>query len=100
MYSQKQILDFIAENKTLLQDRFHLTSIGIFGSYARGEQTSDSDIDLIVEFENDTDNLYDLKIEIKKFFSNKFNLNVDVCRGKYLKPLFKQRILNEAIYVD
>lgn len=100
MYNQKQILDFITDNKTLLLKRFHVTRIGLFGSYARQEQSENSDIDLIVEFEENTQNLYDLKIEIRKFFKEKFGLNVDICREKYIKPHYKRRILNEAIYVD
>ncbi len=50
--------------------KFHITKIGIFGSFARGEQNKESDIDLIVEFEDDTQNLYDLKLDIKEFFKN------------------------------
>lgn len=100
MYSQKQILDFISENKQTLSERFHITKIGLFGSFAREEQANDSDIDLVVEFEKGTDNLYDIKIEVRRFFKEKFNLEVDICREKYIKPRYKKRILNEAIYVD
>lgn len=100
MYNQKQILDFISENKAFLCEQFHISKIGLFGSFTRNEQSSGSDLDLIVEFENGTQNLYDLKIEIKKFFKTKFNLEVDICREKYVKPRYRTRILKEAIYVD
>lgn len=100
MYNQNQILEFISENKSYLKERFHVTRIGLFGSFARKEQTEHSDIDLLVEFEENTQNLYDIKIEIRKFFKDKFNLNVDICRQKYIKSRYKSRILNEAIYVD
>lgn len=100
MYSQKQILDFISENKIVLREQFHISRIGLFGSFARKEQSEHSDIDLIVDFEENTNNLFDLKIEIRKFFKDKFNLDVDICREKYIKSRYKKRILNETIYVD
>ncbi len=100
MYTQKQILDFISKSKPMLQEEFHISKIGLFGSYARNEQSINSDIDLIVEFEENTNNLYDIKIAVKQFFKDNFKVEVDLCRGKYIKPRYKNRILNEAIYVD
>jgi predicted nucleotidyltransferase len=72
----------------------------LFGSYARNEQTDDSDIDLIVDFQENTNNLYDIKIELKQFFKDNLNVEVDICREKYIKPRYKNRIIKEAIYVD
>ncbi|MBT3383640.1 MAG: nucleotidyltransferase family protein [Prolixibacteraceae bacterium] len=100
MYTQKQILTFISKNKPMLQKEFHISKIGMFGSYARKEQTGNSDIDLIVEFEENTNNLFDIKIGLKNFFREKLNIEVDICREKYIKARYKNRILNEAIYVD
>lgn len=100
MYTQKQILDFISKSKPILHEKFHVSKIGLFGSYARQEQSANSDIDLIVEFDENTKDLYDLKIAIKKFFKDNLNLEVDLCREKYIKPRYRKRILNEAIYVD
>jgi predicted nucleotidyltransferase len=100
MHTQKQILDFISKNKSFLNQQFHVSKIGLFGSYARNEQTENSDIDLIVDFEEDTNNLYDIKIELKKFFKENLNINVDICREKYIKPFYKTRIIKETIYVD
>ena len=100
MYTQKQILDFISVNKTLLNQQFHISKIGLFGSYARNEQTISSDIDLIVDFEENTPDLFDIKIGISRFFKENLNLEVDICREKYIKPRYKNRIIKEAIYVD
>lgn len=99
MYTQKQILDFISKSKPMLREKFHVSKIGLFGSYARQEQSANSDIDLIVEFDENTKDLYDLKISIKQFFKDNLNLEVDLCREKYIKPRYRKRILNEAIYV-
>jgi len=91
-------MSFLALNKQLFSERFHILKIGIFGSYARGEQNTDSDIDLLVEFEDNTQNLYDLKQQLKAFFRDKLNLEVDICREKYIKPKFRNSILREAKY--
>ncbi len=100
MYTQKQIIDFISENRTFLSKNFHVSKIGLFGSYARNEQTMKSDIDLIIDFEKNTDDLFDLKIGIKKFFKENLNIAVDICREKYIKPSFKKRIEYEAIFIS
>ena len=100
MYSQQDILEFISSNRDFLREKFHVTRIGIFGSYARKEQTKQSDIDLIVDFENNTQEIYELKLQLKEFFKDRFNVEVDICRERYIKPRFRKRIENEAIYVE
>ena len=54
MKSRDQILAFLRQNKKLFRDRYHIIRIGLFGSYARGDQNVNSDIDLLVEFEDNT----------------------------------------------
>lgn len=100
MYTQKEILNFISASKPFLAEHYSVSKIGLFGSYARNEQSDKSDVDLLVEFNEDTKNLFDIKMSIKRYFKEKLNLNVDLCRAKYLKPRYKNRILNEVIYVD
>ena len=100
MKTRDEIISFIARNKNLFRKKFYITKIGIFGSYARGEQNKDSDIDLIVEFEDNTPNLYDLKLELKQFFRSNLGTDIDICREKYIKPRIKAEILKETIYVS
>ena len=98
MTTKDQILNFISDNKSMLRDKFHITWIGLFGSYARGEQKDTSDIDLLVEFEENTADLYGLKLQLKEFFKNKFGIETDICREKYIKPRIKRSILKETVY--
>ena len=100
MKTRDQILNFLAQNKKLFRDKFHIVRIGLFGSYARGDQNSDSDLDLLVEFEDNTQDLYDLKIQLKDFFKKNIGLEVDICREKYIKPRIKNSILKETVYAD
>ena len=99
MKTRDEIISFISRNKNLFRKEFHITKIGVFGSYAREEQSKASDLDLIVEFEDNTQNLYDLKLDLKEFFMNKLGVEVDICREKFIKPRIKEEILKETLYV-
>lgn len=98
MTNRTDILDFLIRNKNFLKKKYHITKIGLFGSFARGEEKEDSDIDIIVEFEDGTENLFEIKQDLKDYLRKKFNLNIDICRERYIKPHFKKEILNETIY--
>jgi predicted nucleotidyltransferase len=98
--TRDQILNFLAQNKKLFRDKYHIVRIGLFGSYARGEQNLESDIDLLVEFEENTQELYDLKLQIKEYFKTSLGMEVDICREKYIKDRIKGAILKETVYAD
>ena len=49
MITKEEILKSLAEGKNELQRRFQVRSLALFGSYARGEQRSDSDVDILVD---------------------------------------------------
>lgn len=98
MKTREQILKFLAQNKDMFRDKYHIIRIGLFGSYARGDQNPESDIDFLVEFEEGTENLYELKLQIKDFFRSQLGLEVDICREKYIKSRFKNSILKETVY--
>ena len=100
MKTRKQILTFLSQNKKLFRDKYHIVRIGLFGSYARGDQNPNSDIDLLVEFEENTQDLYDLKLHLKDFFQIQLGIEIDICREKYIKPRIKNSILKETVYAD
>jgi uncharacterized protein len=99
MIDSKQILFYLTTNKDRFQKEYHLTRIGIFGSIARGDQGQNSDLDLIVEFEEGTLDLYTIKQNLRKEIQSEFNLSVDICREKYIKSFFRNQILSEVKYV-
>jgi len=100
MKTRDQILNFLSQNKKMLRERYHIIRIGLFGSYARGEQKIKSDVDLLVEFEENTQDLYELKLQLKEYFRKNLGIEVDICREKYIKPRIKNSILKETVYAD
>ena len=99
MSTASNIIAYLSANKSRMLQDYHLTKIGLFGSVARGESDDSSDIDLIIEFKPGTKDIYSLKIKLKEEIQNKFDRPVDVCRLKYIKPIFKNQIQSEVKYV-
>lgn len=99
MLDANSILSYLKDNKERLLKDYHITKIGLFGSLSRGEQKDSSDIDLVVEFEPNTPDLYSLKSKLKDEIQSKFDRHVDICRLKYIKPIFKNQIQSEIRYV-
>lgn len=99
MLTREDILQVLASKKLAFEQEFQVTKLGLFGSFAKNEQVVDSDIDVLIEFEPRTDHLFEKKSRIKQILAEHFNRRVDLCREKFIKPYFKQQILNNAIYV-
>lgn len=83
--------------KPALRERFKVETIGIFGSYVRGEQKRKSDVDILVEF-SETPSLFEF-VELEDFLSQKLGIKVDLVMKDALKPRIKDSILSEAVYV-
>ncbi len=99
MNTKKEILDFLSKNKYELLSKYHLSKIGLFGSFSRGEATKNSDVDIIFDFKENIGDIYSLKIALKEYLSKTFNRSVDLAREKYLNPYAKKQILQDTIYV-
>jgi predicted nucleotidyltransferase len=88
------IIDKLRAIQPDLYQRYPIRSMGVFGSFVRGEQREDSDIDLLVEF-GDEAGLFEhagLQVEL----SDVFGVKVDVTNRAALKPRIGQRILAEV----
>ena len=83
--------------KPVLRERFKVETIGIFGSYVRGEQKRKSDLDVLVEF-SETPSLFEF-VDLEDFLSQKLGVKVDLVMRDALKPRIRDSILSEAVYV-
>jgi uncharacterized protein len=91
------IKKIIRENQSHIEEKYFVKKIGIFGSYARGEQKPGSDIDLLVEFSKPIDFFEFLMLE--DLLSNALNKKVDLVSVKALKPRIGNYIMEEVQYI-
>ena len=69
----------------------------VFGSYSRGEETKDSDIDICVQLQNPD---YFTRMEIKESLEQRFEVKVDVISlTAIMRNLFRNHIEKDAIYI-
>lgn len=80
----------------MLQKRYQVKELGIFGSYVRQEQTADSDVDVLVEFYK-TPSLLKF-VNLENYLSDNLGVKVDLVHKTGLKPRIGARILAEVIY--
>jgi len=78
-------------------DRFHVKSIALFGSVARDEARPDSDIDLLVEFDESPVSLFDF-VALHDFLEQLFARKVDLVQRGTVKRQLRERVYGEAIH--
>lgn len=86
--------------KTHIDDikrKYEVKEMAIFGSYAKGEAKEESDIDILVDFEEIPDMLTFLELEI--YLEEILGVKVDLVRKQALRREIKERVLKEAIRV-
>lgn len=92
-----EIKHILITQKPIIQEKYHVSELGIFGSYVRGEDTEDSDVDILIDYD-EAPTLIEL-IELEDYLSDILELKVDVVTKNSLKPPTKERILLEAVPV-
>jgi hypothetical protein len=85
--------------KPTLKERFKVKTIGVFGSYVRGEQKRGSDVDVLVEFSADAKVGFFKFLELEEFLSRKLGVKVDLVTKDALKPFIGKCILQEVVMV-
>jgi len=96
MPTRDQIMETLRQHDEVLRSRFRVKSIGLFGSFARGEQRRRSDIDLLVEFE-ETVSMFEF-IRLEDYLAEALAHRVDLVMKSALKPRLGERILAEVAY--
>lgn len=97
MKTLEDIQQWFVQHKPSLQEQYMISELGIFGSYARQEQTETSDVDVLVEFSEIPSLLKFINLE--NYLSDHLGVKVDLVHKRGLKPRLGERILAEAIYL-
>ena len=90
-------IDTIKKHEEYIISEFHVKRIGIFGSFARQKERTDSDIDILVDFEEGA-KTFDRFMELKFFLEDLFDRKVDLVTVAALRPALKEDILRETVY--
>lgn len=98
MKSLKEITGIIEGLKPLLCVEYGVETIGVFGSYSRGEQTKKSDIDILVTFTDEAHVGFFKFLELEELLTKELSVKVDLVTKDALKPFIKDRILRETVY--
>lgn len=94
---KEEIINIIRSNKPILETRYGVMRLGLFGSFVREQQRKKSDIDLLVSFGREID-LFDF-IDLREFLESRLHQKVDLVMESALKPAIGRRILSEVEYV-
>ncbi|MHC1687854.1 MAG: nucleotidyltransferase family protein [Methanothrix sp.] len=95
--SLDEILQILKQNMPEITVRYKVKSMGVFGSYVRGEAKKSSDLDILVEFDQAPSLLKLIRMEDD--LSERLGIKVDLVMKKTLKPRIGQRILGEVVPV-
>jgi predicted nucleotidyltransferase len=90
-------IEILKGHENAIRERYHVKRIGVFGSFARGGGKEGSDVDVLIEFEEDHET-FDNYMELKYFLEDLFGRKVDLVTADALRPQLKDDILREVVY--
>ncbi len=93
--NKEKIIQKLREIKPVLGEKYGVTELALFGSYSRDEQTTESDIDIMVSFNK---NLGSSFLEMMYELDELFNKEVQVVSKDGIKPKYFQAIKDDLIY--
>ena len=91
------LLALLIQHKVILKERLGVRKVGIFGSFVRGEERTESDVDVLVVFRKDEET-FDHYMDCKFYLEDLFGRRVDLVIEDTIKPRFREPILSEVVY--
>ena len=96
--SKETIFQFFSNSKEKIK-YFGVKRLGLFGSYARHEESENSDIDILVEFKPGCKS-FDNFMNLSFFLEDSFHKRVELVTPKAISPYLKSHIMDEVEFVD
>ncbi len=96
MYTLNAIVKILQKHKPELQKKYPISRLGVFGSYARGEATEDSDIDIAVDITGPMGLSF---IQMADEIEGLFGIKTDVVPSRSIKPAYLPYVEKDIIYV-
>ena len=95
-----EIISLLKKNRDFIFNSFELDGMGVFGSYANGTQSQESNIDILLTPKQQTIFYYKKKIGLEKFLVELLNIEkIDLVNIRYLNPVIKNSAEKNNIYV-
>ncbi|UQD56948.1 nucleotidyltransferase family protein [Flavobacterium sp. K5-23] len=92
-----EIINVLQKDKQYLKEKYGVVTIALFGSYAKGLENPDSDVDFFVEFSKPS---YSILMGLYSYLENKLNSKIEIVRkGPHISERFFNNIKNDLIYV-
>ena len=99
MQTLAEVKKILQSHKPYLARTYGVNVIGVFGSYVRGRQRPDSDVDILVELENPPRISLIGLVEVESYLSDLLGVKADIAIKKNLRKRIGKRILSEVISV-
>ncbi|MDD4646371.1 MAG: nucleotidyltransferase family protein [Bacteroidales bacterium] len=96
MTDKRNITVILRENKSRLVKKYHLVSIGVFGSFTRDDFNDSSDIDILIEYEQPMGIEF---IDLANELENLLKCPVDLVSRNGIKPKYYKEIQKDLVYV-
>ena len=93
---KEYILSFLKSHKQELENKFALTKIGLFGSYAKNTANENSDIDIVIQSEKKD---FFLREDLREYLEENLHTSVDVGYLDSIRSYYKNKIEKDIIYV-
>lgn len=98
--TQEFILEALRANRERLRNEFGIERIGLYGSFARNEQTEKSDIDLVYELKSDFKLPLSEKERLYRILRRKLHRKMDLVDSQSMNPFIKYYMRKEVLYVQ
>lgn len=95
--NQQELIQRLRDQKRDLCRRYRVRSLQVFGSYVHGDPRPDSDLDLLVEFE-ESPGLFEF-IRLQRTLTQLLGVKVDLVMKEALRPRLREQVLREAIAI-
>jgi len=97
--NKQEIIDYLQRQQPYFYNTFGIKFVGLFGSFSRGDETKESDIDILYEIEKDRKLSMFKYLKVASQLENFFHKKIDLVRIDTLKPTVKEYIDKDLIYV-
>jgi predicted nucleotidyltransferase len=97
MIKIEEIKKTLGDHKADVEQKFNVSELGVFGSYVRGEQKKESDLDILVDFKAPI-GLFKF-MDLEEYLHGVLGLKIDLVSKRSLKPRIGKQILKEVVFI-